>query len=267
MIAVSEAARNIVCSGGTPSAITNCLNFGNPYNPESYWQFVGAIQGMSEACLKFKTPVTGGNVSFYNQTVSNGVEVPVFPTPTIGMIGILEDKDKMMTLDFKQKGDLIFVLGECTDDIASSEYLVSYHGIKASPAPHFDLEKEWEVQEVVKGLIQNELINAAHDVSDGGLFVSLVEMSLHRNLGFDVVTDSEIRPDAFLFGEGQGRVVVAVSEDQEEAFIEFMMKSETSYTLLGHVTKGKLMVDDEHFGFIADAADIYNNALGNILEN
>jgi phosphoribosylformylglycinamidine synthase len=267
MIAVSEAARNIVCSGGIPSAITNCLNFGNPYNPESYWQFVGAIQGMSEACLKFKTPVTGGNVSFYNQTVSNGVEVPVFPTPTIGMIGILEDKDKMMTLDFKQKGDLIFVLGECTDDIASSEYLVSYHGIKASPAPHFDLQKEWEVQEVVKGLIQDELINAAHDVSDGGLFVSLVEMSLPRNLGFDVVTDSEIRPDAFLFGEGQGRVVVAVSEEQEEAFIEFMMKSETSYTLLGHVTKGKLMVDDEHFGFIADAADIYNNALGNILEN
>jgi phosphoribosylformylglycinamidine synthase len=173
----------------------------------------------------------------------------------------------MMTLDFKLKGDLIFVLGECTDDIASSEYLVAYHGIKASPAPHFDLQKEWEVQEVVKGLIQSELINAAHDVSDGGLFVSLVEMSLPRNLGFDVVTDSEVRPDAFLFGEGQGRVVVAVSEDQEEEFIEFMMKSETSYTLLGHVTKGKLMVDDEHYGFIADAAEIYNNALGNILEN
>jgi phosphoribosylformylglycinamidine synthase len=124
MIAVSEAARNIVCAGGIPSAITNCLNFGNPYNPESYWQFVGAIKGMSAACLKFETPVTGGNVSFYNQTSMNGVEVPVFPTPTIGMIGLVEDKEKVMSLDFKQKGDLIFLVGEYKEDIASSEYLV-----------------------------------------------------------------------------------------------------------------------------------------------
>ena len=112
MIAVSEAARNITCAGGNPSAITNCLNFGNPYNPESYWQFVGAIKGMSAACLKFETPVTGGNVSFYNQTVMNGKEVPVFPTPTIGMIGIVPDKEKVMTLDFKQKGDVIFLIGD-----------------------------------------------------------------------------------------------------------------------------------------------------------
>ncbi len=110
MIAVSEAARNITVSGGIPSAVTNCLNFGNPYNPESYWQFVGAIKGMSAACIKFSTPVTGGNVSFYNQSVIAGKEVPVFPTPTIGMIGILEDKDKKMTLDFKDKGDLIYLV-------------------------------------------------------------------------------------------------------------------------------------------------------------
>ncbi|HNS43519.1 MAG TPA: AIR synthase-related protein, partial [Taishania sp.] len=177
MIAVSESARNVVCSGGVPSAITNCLNFGNPYNPESYWQFVGAIKGMAAACTKFQTPVTGGNVSFYNQSVINGVEEPVFPTPTIGMLGVLEDKNKMMTLDFKKKGDLIFLLGESVNDIASSEYLYSYHGIKASPAPYFDLEKEFAVQEVVKDLIQSELINAAHDVSDGGLFITLAEMS------------------------------------------------------------------------------------------
>ncbi len=267
MIAVSEAARNIVCSGGVPSAITNCLNFGNPYNPESYWQFVGAIKGMSAACLKFETPVTGGNVSFYNQTVKNGVEVPVFPTPTIGMIGIVEDKDKVMSLDFKQKGDLIFIIGESTNDIASSEYLASYHGVKASPAPYFDLDKEYAMQHMVKGMIQNELVNAVHDVADGGLFVTLVEMSMPRELGFDIVTDSEVREDAFLFGEGQGRVVVTVSEDQEEEFIEFMMDSGVSFTLLGHVTKGKLMVDDEHFGFITEAKDLYNNALGKLLEN
>ena len=266
MIAVSEAARNITCSGAEPSAITNCLNFGNPYNPESFWQFVGAIKGMSKACLKFETPVTGGNVSFYNQTSTNGVETPVFPTPTIGMIGILEDKNKMMTLDFKQKGDLIFIIGESKDDISSSEYLYSYHGVKASPAPAFDLEKEFDVHQAIKGLIKNELINAAHDVSDGGLFVALTEMAMPRELGFDIVTDAEIREDAFLFGEAQGRVLVTVNEDNEEDFIEFMMSSSAPFTLLGHVTKGKLMVDDEHFGFVTEAKELFNNALGQRIE-
>ena len=266
-IAVSEAARNIVVSGGIPSAITNCLNFGNPYNPESYWQFVGAIKGMSKACLRFQTPVTGGNVSFYNQSIIGGKEVPVFPTPTIGMIGVVEDKSKIMTLDFKQKGDLIFILGDSVNDIASSEYLVKYHKIEASPAPHFDLEKEFILQEAVKGLIGLELINAAHDCSDGGLFVTLVEMSLPRELGFDIVSDSEIREDAFLFGEAQSRVVVSVPEDTEEEFIEYMMNSGINYTLLGHVTKGKMMVDDEHYGFITEAKEIYDNTLGNLMDN
>lgn len=266
MIAVSEAARNIVCAGGVPSAITNCLNFGNPYNPESYWQFVGAIKGMSKACLKFETPVTGGNVSFYNQSVMDGVEIPVFPTPTIGMIGVVEDKQNIMTLDFKQKGDLIFILGDNVDDISSSEYLASYHGIAASPAPHFDLEKEYTLQDTLKGLIANRLINAAHDCSDGGLFIALAEMSFPNGLGFDIVTDSEVREDAFLFGEAQSRVVVTVSEEQEQDFIEFMMESNVTYTLLGHVTKGKFMVDEEHYGFCSEAKDIYDSALQTYLE-
>ena len=139
MIAVSEAARNITVSGGKPSAITNCLNFGNPYNPESYWQFVGAIKGMSAACEKFKTPVTGGNVSFYNQSVIDGNEVPVFPTPTIGMLGVVEDKAHITSLNFKEKGDLIFLLGKSVEDIGSSEYLYSYHKVKESPVPYFDM--------------------------------------------------------------------------------------------------------------------------------
>ncbi|WP_027418397.1 phosphoribosylformylglycinamidine synthase subunit PurL [Crocinitomix catalasitica] len=266
-IAVSEAARNIVVSGGVPSAITNCLNFGNPYNPESYWQFVGAIKGMSAACLKFKTPVTGGNVSFYNQTVIDGVEVPVFPTPTIGMIGVIEDKSKIMTLDFKSKGDLIFILGESKNDISSSEYLVSFHGIEASPAPYFDLDKEAELQETVKGLIQNRLINAAHDCADGGLFITLTEMGMPSHLGFDIVSDAEVREDAFLFGEAQSRVVVTINEDQEDDFIEYMMKQSVPYTLLGHVTKGKMCVDDEHFGFVNEIKDIYDHALENALND
>jgi phosphoribosylformylglycinamidine synthase len=267
MIAVSEAARNITCAGGNPSAITNCLNFGNPYNPESYWQFVGAIKGMSAACLKFETPVTGGNVSFYNQTVMNGKEVPVFPTPTIGMIGIVPDKDKVMTLDFKQKGDVIFLIGEYTEDISSSEYLATYHGVKASPAPYFDLEKEFQMQQAVKGLIADNHVNAVHDVADGGLYVTLIEMSMPRGLGFDIVSDADIRLDAFLFGEGQGRVVVTVTEENVEDFVEYMVATGVNITLLGHVTKGKLQIDEQHYGFIAEAKDIYDNALGAHLEN
>ncbi|MEN9395024.1 MAG: hypothetical protein RL362_1245, partial [Bacteroidota bacterium] len=166
MIAVSEAARNIVCAGGVPSAITNCLNFGNPYIPEVYWQFVGAIKGMGEACRRFETPVTGGNVSFYNQTVNeDGTTKPVFPTPTIGMLGVMEDKSYHMTLDFKYKGDLIYLLGEPTNDIASSEYLYNIVGVKNSPAPAFDIEKEFALQAAIKTLIRKHLINAAHDVS------------------------------------------------------------------------------------------------------
>jgi phosphoribosylformylglycinamidine synthase subunit PurL len=264
-IAVSEAARNIVCSGGVPSAITNCLNFGNPYNPESYWQFVGAIKGMSAACLKFETPVTGGNVSFYNQTVIDGKEVPVFPTPTIGMIGVLEDKSNKMTLNFKQKGDLIFLIGKAVEDIGCSEYLYSYHGVKGSPAPYFNLDEEYQMQDTVKGLIANKIINAAHDCADGGLFVTLTEMAMASNLGFDIVTDAEIREDAFLFGEAQGRVVVTVSEANEEDFIDFMMASGTPFTLLGHVTKGRLTVDEVDYLSVTDAKNIFDNALANRL--
>ncbi|MGV6862247.1 MAG: phosphoribosylformylglycinamidine synthase subunit PurL [Putridiphycobacter sp.] len=264
-IAVSEAARNIVVSGGIPSAVTNCLNFGNPYNPEVYWQFVGAIKGMSAACLKFETPVTGGNVSFYNQSMIDGKEVTVLPTPTIGMIGVVPDKSKIMSLDFKSKGDLIFLVGESKDCINQSEYLISYHGIKESGAPYFDLDKEFALQETIKNIIDKGLINAAHDCADGGLFVTLTEMGMPNGLGFDIVSDSDVREDAFLFGEAQSRVVVTVSEEQEDEFLEEMMKQNVPYTLLGHVTKGKMCVDDEHYGFVNELKDVYDNALENAL--
>ncbi len=266
-IAVAEAARNIVCTGGEPSAITNCLNFGNPYNPEVYWQFVKAIEGMGEACLKFNTPVTGGNVSFYNQTQSEGKEtIPVFPTPTIGMIGIIKDKRKMMTLDFKEKGDLIFLIGESVEDISSSEYLVTHFGVKKSPAPHFDIDRELEVQTAVKKLISEGLISAAHDISDGGLYTALVEMGMHRGLGFDITSDADVRMDAFLFGEAQSRIIVSLPGEMEDAFIETMLATKVPFTLLGHVTRGKMVVDDQHFGFIDDASHIYNHALERKME-
>lgn len=262
MIAVAEAARNIVCSGGEPSAITNCLNFGNPYNPEVYWQFVGAIKGMSAACTKFKTPVTGGNVSFYNQTVGDdGSAKPVFPTPSIGMLGLMKDKSLHTTLDFKYKGDLIYLLGVSRDDINSSEYLASVHGIKNTPAPYFDLDEEYNVQQCLAKLIKNNFISSAHDVSDGGLFVTLCEMALPNSLGFDIQTDSDIRRDAFLFGESQSRIAVTVVEDYEEEFIDFVTENNVQVMLLGHVTKGRVTVDEENFGFIEDFRTLYENSI------
>jgi phosphoribosylformylglycinamidine synthase len=163
MIAVSEAARNIVCSGGQPLGVTNCLNFGNPYDPEVYFQFVEAIKGMGEACVKFNTPVTGGNVSFYNQSPDG----PVYPTPTIGMVGLLENVENKMTLDFKSPGDTIYLIGHIKNDLGSSEYIHKIIGQEYSPAPYFNLDEEFEMQELIKKLIAQHLINAAHDISEG----------------------------------------------------------------------------------------------------
>ena len=261
-IAVAEAARNITCAGGEPVAITNCLNFGNPYVPEVYWQFVGAIKGMSAACIKFETPVTGGNVSFYNQSSDEG---PVFPTPTIGMLGVMDNISNMMTLDFKTKGDFIYLIGESQNCIASSQYLTSYHKITASPAPYFNLDNEYEMHQVVKALIQNKFLQSVHDVADGGLYITLLESAMPNNLGFEVETDSDFRKDAFLFGEAQGRVVVSVSPAQQETFVEFMATVDTDFSLLGLVTAGDLAIDDESFGSVNTSKHTFDNVLHNIL--
>lgn len=261
-IAVAEAARNITCAGGEPVAITNCLNFGNPYVPEVYWQFVQAIKGMGEACRKFDTPVTGGNVSFYNQSSDEG---PVFPTPTIGMLGVLDDASTIMTSDFKQPGDLIYLIGESVNDIASSQYLASYHKISASPAPYFDLEKEYATHQVIKELIREQVLQSAHDVADGGLFIALVEAALPFNHGFKIESDESIRKDAFLFGEAQGRVVVSVSPENQQRFVELMATSEIEFSLLGTVEEGYLTVDEESFGHITDIKLVYDNVLNVIL--
>ena len=257
-IAVSEAARNIVCSGGIPSAVTNCLNFGNPYNPEVYWQFVGAIKGMSKACIKFQTPVTGGNVSFYNQSSYEG---PVFPTPTIGMIGILEDKLNQTTLDFKNEGDLIYLVGESKNDISSSEYLYSYHKINNTPAPFFDLETEHLIQASITKLIKLKLINSAHDVSDGGLFINLLESSMVNNLGFEINSDVSIRKDAFLFGESQSRVVVSISEHQLNSFEAELKKQGAKYSKLGQVKGKNIVIDSENFGTIIEFKEGFDTSL------
>ncbi len=262
IIAVCEAARNIVCSGGEPVAITNCLNFGNPYIPEVYWHFVGAIKGMKTACEKLKTPVTGGNVSFYNQSSDEG---PVFPTPTIGMLGLLEDINLKMTLDFKNEGDSIYQLGTSRNDISSSEYLYSYHKYKASPAPFIDLDEEAKLQKTILELIQNKLIVSAHDVSDGGLFVTLTEsaMAANKDLGFSVKTTShKVRKDAFWFGESQSRVVVSVSKEKKEDFETLLKSQNVDFSELGSVVSEKVcQVDGTIWLSVDDAKEEFEATL------
>jgi phosphoribosylformylglycinamidine synthase len=264
-IAVAEAARNIVCSGGIPSAVTNCLNFGNPYNPEVYWQFVHAIKGMGKACEIFDTPVTGGNVSFYNQSKTEQGEMPVFPTPTIGMIGILESKKLQTTLDFKTEGDIIFLLGTSRNDINSSEYLYSWCGVKNSPAPFIDLNEEKALQDLVSRLIRMGLLQSAHDVSDGGLFISLLESGMPRQLGFTIETDEDIRKDAFLFGESQSRIIVSVSPEKLDAFVEVVADSDVDFTNLGTVGGNVIMIDGEDFGAVHEFGRQYQDALGTLM--
>lgn len=261
MIAVAEAARNVVCSGGTPLAITNCLNFGNPYNPEVYWQFVRSIEGIATACKRLETPVTGGNVSFYNQSTIGERDEAVSPTPVIGMLGILDDIRRRTSLAFAKKGHMIYLLGNSRNDISCSEYLVSIRGINNSGAPHFDTEEEVKLQRLLERLITEKLIESAHDVSTGGLFTTLVECAMPNELGFDITSDAEVRLDAFLFGESQSRVVVSVSQECEEKFVDFMIESDVPMCLLGHVTRSEIRVDDISYGFIPDYKHTYDTAL------
>jgi phosphoribosylformylglycinamidine synthase len=266
MIAVAEAARNISCTGATPLAITNCLNFGNPYNPEVYWQFVQAIKGMGEACRKFNTPVTGGNVSFYNQTVLQDKTEPVYPTPTIGMLGLLEDVSQQTGLGFRQTGHLIYMLGAPQDDLGSSEYLRVVHQIEHSPAPYFELEEEYQLQQLLRQLIRKGVVASAHDISEGGLFACLMEAAMVNTLGFSVSADDHFRPDAYLFGESQSRVVISVDPAKESELLVMLNITNMSFTYLGEVSGSHAIIDDKDFGPVADWKSIYHNTLSNFFE-
>lgn len=258
MIAVGEAARNIVCSGGLPLGVTNCLNFGNPYDPEVYFQFVQAVKGMGEACLRFDTPVTGGNVSFYNQHP----EGAVYPTPTIGMVGLLEDISQKMTMHFKEVGDLILLIGKSRNDIGSSAYVYDIHGVRFSQAPHFELEEEFSLQQMITQLVAKKLVASAHDVAEGGLFVTLAEAAFENDLGFDVEAgDATIRKDAYYFGEAQSRVVVSVHPSKLASVKKIL--GDFSYEELGHVSSGQVIVDNKRWGDIHDFKQLHSFAIEN----
>ena len=263
MIAVSEAARNIVCSGGEPIGVTNCLNFGNPYDPEVYYQFVKSVEGMGAACRKFNTPVTGGNVSFYNQNPDG----PVFPTPTIGMVGIVEDMKNRMTLDFKEEGDTIVLLGTQRNDIGSSEYLNKLKGVAHSSAPHFELEEEFALQQLVAQLIKDHTIESAHDISEGGLIVTLLESAYFNNKGFEVSSNnSDLRKDAYWMGEAQSRVVVSCKAASVAAIEAAAAKAGIATFVMGKVTGGAVKVEGEDWGSISAWKNKYDTAIENKLK-
>ncbi len=212
-IAVAEAARNVVCVGAEPIAITNCLNFGNPTKPHVFWQFRRCVEGMADACRILNTPVTGGNVSFYNENPKGAID----PTPVVGMLGLVEKMSFSCTPWFKREGDLIVLLGECREEIGGSEYLGLIHGLKAGPTPRVDLEKERAVQNTCLELIRARLVSSAHDCSEGGLAVALAECCIpDYGMGSGAVVELEASPeilemrmDALLFGETQSRILVS----------------------------------------------------------
>jgi phosphoribosylformylglycinamidine synthase len=212
-IAVAEAARNVACAGGRPMAITNCLNFGNPTRPEVFYQFREAVLGMGEACRELGTPVTGGNVSFYNESPKGAV----YPTPVIGMVGLVESLDHITRMRFAEDGDAIVLLGEPTAELGGSEYLARIHDIVAGAPPHCDLDRERDVIDVLLEAITAGLVRSAHDCSDGGLAVAVAECAIADRecmLGADIDLGpwASLPLRALLFGEAQGRIVVSTPE-------------------------------------------------------
>ena len=241
-IAVAECARNIACSGAQPLAITNCLNFGNPYKPEVYFQFKSAVQGMGEACRAFNTPVTGGNVSFYNETFIGGVRTAIYPTPTIGMIGLLDDIDNLVGSTFTTAGDAILLLGYPELTLDASEYLVMQYGTPGQDAPSIDLVHEKNLQDLLVTLAAKKLVHSAHDISDGGLFVALAEKSIMNAdapLGFSVdlenTNNSPCSIQQQLFSEAQGRVIVSISPEKAKEVIAEAMERHVPIRVIGQV--------------------------------
>ena len=243
MVAVAESARNVVCSGAQPLAITNCLNFGNPKDPEIYWQFREAVLGMGEMCRALDTPVTGGNVSFYNENT----EGAVYPTPVIGMVGMLEDMAHATSISYKNEGDFIVCLGSLNPTLGGSEYLKIVHDKIEGPLHNFDIKSELDVQNLCLDAIKEGLINSAHDISDGGLAVNIAESILFsdKSIGAEINLSRKMRNDELLFGECQSVIVVTINEENLFTLVEKAQALNVYTQTIGKVTSnGKLIIND-----------------------
>lgn len=239
-LAVAEAARNLVCSGAQPIGVTDCLNFGNPERPDIMWQFIMAVEGIADACRTFHIPVVSGNVSFYNET--NGLSI--YPTPILGMVGLIERPEDITTQWFKQSGDHIFLLGETKEDLGGTEYLKVIHSREQGNPPWLDLDREKALYSFLLSLIKNGLVQSAHDCSEGGLLVTLAECCLtHPSAQFGatvILTQDRLRLDALLFGESPSRVVVSVKPEHIKPLRELVQNSGVPCTELGQVTQGNM---------------------------
>ncbi|MEO8231249.1 MAG: phosphoribosylformylglycinamidine synthase subunit PurL [Ignavibacteriota bacterium] len=261
-IAVAESARNVVCSGGVPLGVTNCLNFGNPYKPEVYWQFAQAIAGMGEACRHFDTPVTGGNVSFYNESP----EAAVYPTPTIGMVGLVEDLKHITTSYFKEEGDLIYLLGEDKEELGGSEYAKVIHNKVAGEPPKINLDEEKKIQNTLLALIRKGLIKSAHDISEGGIISALAECCIinqEKQIGCEVEIPVKSRKDFSLFSESQSRIIISVSK--EKNLETELISADIKFLKLGIVGGSSLSLKNLFEVSVNEISDIYYNTIPNIM--
>jgi phosphoribosylformylglycinamidine synthase len=262
-IAVVEAARNVVCAGGRPVAITNCLNFGNPYKPEMYWVFKEAVGGMGDACRKLGTPVTGGNVSFYNENPKGAV----FPTPTIGMLGIVDDVEKhAMTASFKQEGDSILYVGSPRRGLGGTEYLSWCHGITSGDAPELDLNFEKNLQDATLEVIQKRMVNAAHDLSDGGLAIALAEMAIFGSLGahLDLASLGGSSLET-LFSEAQSGILLSCTPSAVPSVKEIYHRYGVPVHEIGRVAGDSLDLDEATVLSVAELTSIYEGAISGAL--
>ncbi|MGB2804903.1 MAG: phosphoribosylformylglycinamidine synthase subunit PurL [Candidatus Zixiibacteriota bacterium] len=263
-IAVAEAARNVVCAGAKPLAITNCLNFGDPYDPEVYWTFAECVAGMGEACRAFNTPVTGGNMSFYNEDP----ERIVYPTPVVGMIGLIEDLKHVTTMSFKEEGDIIVLLGESREELGASEYLKTIHNLVKGNTPELKLEEEKKLQDACLAMIRAGIVKSAHDCSDGGIAVALAECctSSPQLLGAAVSLEQKMRADAVLFGESQSRIIVSAKPGDLQKIEKIAGDHDLLFSVIGKVEGQNLKIEGMIDLPVTELADVYEHAIERIME-
>ena len=269
-IAVAEAARNLTCSGATPLAVTDNLNFGNPYKPENFWQLREAVEGLSETCRAFGTPVVGGNVSLYNESPAGVVD----PTPTVGMVGLIEKEEHITTQFFKAEGDVIILVGEIGHEMGATRYLKVCHGRKAGLPPRLNVERELAVQNGVRDLIRNGLVRSAHDCSEGGLAVALAESSFNPGglLGakIDLGDNATVSASTALFNESQSRIVISCAAEKSETVLENLRSAKLPHIRLGVVASGTLSIASGKDQFSWETADLHDgwfNAIRRAVEN
>ncbi len=262
-ISVAGAARNLVCCGAEPLGVTDGLNFGSPYNPEVYWQFEKVISGITEACKALDVPVVSGNVSFNNESPKGAI----YPTPVIGMVGVIADAKQVTSQDFKDENDLIFLLGENKEELGGSQYLRVVHNLAKGLSPQLDLTKEKGVQAAALEMITSGIAKSAKGCSEGGLAVALAESCIVGQKGASVNIDDDIRKDALLFGETQSRIIISVSSDDKDKIIEIAKKYNVSCKEIGKVKGDSLEINDLINVGVSDLDKTYKQAIPKIVEN